>query len=126
MNITSVPFLYERKASQTSEDVTRAVEVGDVLNLASHALRQILECISFQAATCANYIKTLRLRKDLSSLPDEVLAAVLEHSAYTHDIFGNEELAAIRTVKVATALSHTCQRFRRLGRSHSKVVESHL
>ncbi len=121
-----MPFLYECKASQTSKDVTRAVEVGDVLNLASHALRQILECISFQAATCANYIKTLRLRKDLSSLPDEVLASVLEHSAYTHDIFGNEELGRYPNRQSRHHTLAHMPAFPPARGAHSKLVESHL
>ncbi len=90
------------------------MEAQDALNLAGHALRQILECISFQAATCEKYVNTLCIRRGFSSLPDEILSDVLEYAAYTHGINRHEEQAAIQTVKAATKLSHTCQRFRQL------------
>ncbi len=90
------------------------MEARDALNLAGDALRQILECIYFQAATCKKYVNTFCIRRRFSSLPDEILSDVLEYSAYTHETYGDDEQAAIQTVKAATKLSHTCQRFRQL------------
>ncbi len=52
------------------------------------------------------------MRKGLSSLPDEVLAVILEVAAYSSLL--NEEQAAIQTVKAAIKLSHTSQRIRGL------------
>jgi len=109
-----VPFLYESRASQAKEDVSRAMEARDALKHASDALRQISEFISLQAANSETRVNALRLRRGFSSLPDEILSVILEYSAKRHDTFESEERAAFQTVKAATELSHTCRRFQQL------------
>lgn len=109
-----MPFIYEPRVSKINEDDARVMKTSNALTNASHALRQILECISPLAAECKKHADIIRLRRDFSSLPDEILSDVLEYSAYTPDIFGNEQGGAFRTVMEAIRLSHTCQRFRQL------------
>ncbi|KLO04118.1 hypothetical protein SCHPADRAFT_947957 [Schizopora paradoxa] len=116
-----VTFDYESKATQAVEDVQRATAARDALKIASRALLQLSECISFQATVAEKHVKTLQRRSGFSSLPDEILSIVLENAAYAADDhdrdsrpFNLKVTAPIRTVKSATRLSHSCRRFRRL------------
>ncbi len=102
-----VLFPYGSRTSRSNEDVTRAVEARDAVKHASDALRQIVECISFQAATSETHVNTLRLRRGMSSLPDEILSIILEYAAYCDKShYRYEDESAIKTVKAATILSH--------------------
>lgn len=66
----------------------------------------------------------LERKNGFSSLPDEILAVVLENAAYDCDVDNRDgppyynyrvtSSAPIRTVRAAIKLSHSCRRFRRL------------
>ncbi len=110
--IPSVPFLYESRASQNIEDVTRAMKTRDALQNAGLATSPDIGIhIIPKPQLARNMSNALCIRRGFSSLPDEILSDVLEYSAYTHETNGDDEQAAIQTIKAATKLSHTCQRF---------------
>ncbi len=114
LNTFRTPLLYN--PVQAHEDAKAAERIGDVmdtLKLAAVGFHRIQDCISRQVKACGLGTRALRLRGGLSSLPDEVLAIVLQY-ATTAPFDMYEGISATLFTRAAMKLSHVCQRFRYL------------
>lgn len=92
-------------------------EIMDTLKLASGGSQRIQECITRQINICEGRSRILRSRVGIASLPDEVLAIILEHTSifYHFDYcYMLEGKSAALSTKAAIRLSHVCQRFRQV------------
>ncbi len=92
-----------------------------MLKAAADALYKIWEHVSRQLETCEGNVEAYGLRGGFFTLPDEILATVLEYAALEGPrpkwdaTFEDEaEKNIVSTVKSAAQLSHVCKRFRDL------------
>ncbi len=88
-----------------------------MLKIAADALFKIHDCIQQQVTTCEAQVDSLRIRAGFLSLPDEILANVLElaahKSAFDYDRQDGGSFAS-RTITMARSLSCVCKRFQTL------------
>ncbi len=84
----------------------------DTLNVAAGALYSMFECLRRQSGMLKMRIGALRMRRGLLSLPDDVLADILEYAASNPDRRFHEAKSATFATEAALKLSHVCQRFR--------------
>ncbi len=87
-----------------------------------NTFRSISSWLSDQLLECNHQIPALKLRTCFESLPDEILAHVLEFVVVRHceDTRRNDKLKTIAESAItAVKLSHVCARFRRLVTSSS-------
>ncbi len=92
-----------------------------MLKAAADALYKIWEHVSRQLETCEGNVEAYGLRGGFFTLPDEILATVLEYAALEGPrpkwdaTFEDEaEKNIVSTVKSAAQLFHVCKRFRDL------------
>ncbi len=113
LNTFRTPLLYNPvQAKKDTKAAERIADVMDTLKLAADGFHRIQDCISRQVEACDTQVRALRLRGGLSSLPDEILAIVLEYATTTPFDIYEEGNSAILFTRAAITLSHICQRFR--------------
>ncbi len=106
-------MLDSAQAKVDASEVERLVDIVETLKVAAGALHSMCGCLRLRSETLAEHIGVLRMRRGLSSLPDEVLTDILKYAAFSSDIrhFHEARFATFAT-QAALKLSHVCQRFR--------------
>ncbi|KLO14082.1 hypothetical protein SCHPADRAFT_889555 [Schizopora paradoxa] len=108
-----VPFVYSPMQDVVDKRaLEQALETKKVLGSAVSALSKLLRITSRQLEFCEDAVRSYQKRRGLFSLPDDILCIVLEFASLPFYPYDSDIDVAIRSVKLATMLSHTCKRFR--------------
>jgi len=118
--LTPVPFILNiSQASIDAKLIAQEEEIQKTINCARIAAGTFLEIGKRMISQIKKFeaqFNTLRLRKGMLSLPDEILAIVLKFAAYEHESHASESSSNATSIAVrrSAKLSHVCQRFRRV------------